>query len=172
MEKVLSPYKPKFYCKSTKQGTSFSLDARLLELSSHGRIKEAIFILQQSDSVKPKTYISLLQSCADVGSIELGRKLHSCARLLPGMNCFVETKLVSMYAKCGSLEDARKVFDEMSERNLITWSAMIGGYVRDKRWDKAVDLFYYMMNEGNISENKLLFDHVLQIKLGILPVFN
>lgn len=77
-----------------------------------------------------------------------------------------------MYAKCGSLEDARKVFDEMPERNLITWSAMIGGYVRDKRWDKAVDLFYYMMNEGNISENKLLFDHVLQIKLVILPVFN
>jgi pentatricopeptide repeat protein len=155
MEKALSPCKPKFYSKPTKQKAFFSLDARLLELSSHGNLKEAIFLLQQSDSINPKTYVSLLQSCADLGSIELGRKLHSCARLLPGTNCAVETKLVSMYAKCRSLEDARKVFDKMPERNLITWSTMIGGYVREERWHEAVDLFYLMMHAGNFGKKLL-----------------
>ncbi|KAJ4817923.1 Pentatricopeptide repeat-containing protein [Rhynchospora pubera] len=158
MEKSLSTCKPKpkVYSKPRKQGAPFSLDARLLELSSHGKLNEAIFILQQSDSVKPKTYISLLQSCADLGSIEIGRKLHSCARLLPGTNCAVETKMVSMFAKCGSLEDARKVFDKMPKRTLITWSVMIGAYVREERWDEAVDLFYLMMREGVIPDSFLL----------------
>lgn len=79
--------------------------------------------------MKRSTYLNLLESCIDSGSVNLGRILHARFGLfLPQPDVFVETKLLSMYAKCGCLADARKVFDSMRERNLYTWSAMIGAY--------------------------------------------
>lgn len=38
---------------------------------------------------------------------------------------FVETGLMDMYASCGSIKDARNVFDEMSQRDVVTWNTMI-----------------------------------------------
>lgn len=68
----------------------------------------------------------------------------------------METKLVSLYAKCGTLEDARKVFDGMSERNLYTWSAMIGGYSREQKWEEVIELFFQMMKEGVVPDAFLI----------------
>lgn len=61
-----------------------------------------------------------------------------------------------MYAKCGCLDEARKVFDEMSERNLFTWSAMIGAYSREQRWREVLGLFGLMMQEGMLPDGFLL----------------
>ncbi|XP_039144833.1 pentatricopeptide repeat-containing protein At1g19720-like [Dioscorea cayenensis subsp. rotundata] len=66
-----------------------------------------------------------------------------------------------MYAKCGSLDDARQVFAEMRERNLFAWSAMINGCSREHRWEEVIDLFAEMMWEGVILD-KLLFPKILQ----------
>ena len=44
------------------------------------------------------------------------------------LDVFVLSALVDMYAKCGSTGDARQVFDEMSQKNMVTWTAMIVGY--------------------------------------------
>ncbi|XP_059634615.1 pentatricopeptide repeat-containing protein At1g11290, chloroplastic-like isoform X2 [Cornus florida] len=49
-----------------------------------------------------------------------------------------------MYAKCGNIVFARKVFEEMSERNLVTWSAMISGYDQSAEPLMAIDLFSQM----------------------------
>ncbi|CAN1194967.1 Pentatricopeptide repeat-containing protein At1g19720, partial [Linum perenne] len=69
---------------------------------------------------------------------------------------FVWTKLVGMYAKCGSFVDARKVFDGMRERNLYTWSAIIAACCRENRWEEAMDLFYSMMRDGILPDGFLL----------------
>lgn len=135
-----------------------SILKRTYHLSHDANIQEAILALE-NDSIKeirPKTFISLLQSCIDSDSLENGRKLHNAIRLLTEENPFVETKLISMYAKCGSLDDARRVFNEMQRRNLYTWSAMIGGYSRAQKWECVVDLFYDMMNEGFVPDAFLL----------------
>lgn len=105
--------------------------------------------------------MNLLQSCIDVNSIQLGRKLHERIDVVEKVNPFVETKLIGMYAKCGFLEDARKVFNEMRERNLYTWSAMIGACLRDQRWNEVVDLFVLMVRDG-VLPDYFLFPKVLQ----------
>lgn len=74
---------------------------------------------------------------------------------------FAETKLVSMYAKCGSLGEARKVFDGMQERNLFTWSAMIGALSRDGRWREVIGMFYSMVKDGFLPDS-FLFPKILQ----------
>ncbi|XP_054796212.1 pentatricopeptide repeat-containing protein At1g19720 [Prosopis cineraria] len=141
------------------------IDARLDKLCVEGPLSEAVKVLdslaQQGSSVRPKTYINLLQSCIDHECIGMGRELHARIGLVEEVNSFVETKLVSMYAKCGYLEEARKVFDEMREKNLYTWSAMIGACSRGRSWKEVLELFYRMMEDGFLPD-RLLIPKIMQ----------
>jgi len=144
----------------TKPSNTKSIDTQLNQLCVNGSLSEAVTILdslaEQGCRVKPITYMNLLQSCIDKDCIFIGKELHSRIGLVENVNPFVETKLVSMYAKCGLLGMARKVFDEMSVRNLFTWSAMIGGCSRNKSWGEVVGLFYEMMRDGVLPDEFLL----------------
>lgn len=135
-------------------------DAHLNDLCKNGRLADAITFLdaiaQSGSKIKPDTYMQLLQCCIDRGSVELGRLLNARVGLLEEMNPFVETKLVSMYAKCGSLGEARKVFEEMRERNLYAWSAIIGAFSREKMWKEVVEHFFFMMEDGVVPDEFLL----------------
>ncbi|KAF9616142.1 hypothetical protein IFM89_028608 [Coptis chinensis] len=145
--------------------TSKATELHLNHLCRNGQLKEAVNALdtisKQGNKLTSNAYISLLQHCIDSNSIEQGRKVHSRISLVDEMNPFVETKLVSMYAKCGSLGEARRVFEEMGERNLFTWSAMIGGYTREQRWREIIELFVWMMEEG-VMPDEFLLPKVLQ----------
>ncbi|KAK7385533.1 hypothetical protein VNO78_31256 [Psophocarpus tetragonolobus] len=136
------------------------IDTQLNQLCVSGPLSEAVAILdsmaQQGSKLRPITFMNLLQACIDTDCIWVGRELHARIGLVRKVNPFVETKLVSMYAKCGHLDEARKVFDEMDERNLFTWSAMIGACSRDLMWEEVVDLFYDMMQHGVLPDEFLL----------------
>ncbi|KAK8354147.1 hypothetical protein V6Z11_A05G200700 [Gossypium hirsutum] len=140
-------------------------DNHVKYLARSGRLAEAVAALDSialsGSQVRPNTFISLLQACIDFGSLDLGRKLHARIHLVKESDPFVETKLVSMYAKCGSFADARKVFDGMSQKNLYTWSAMIGAYSRLSRWKEVVELFFLMMEDG-VLPDEFLFPRILQ----------
>jgi pentatricopeptide repeat protein len=61
---------------------------------------------------------------------------------------FVGNSLVEMYAKCGRMEDAWKVFNKMPSRDVITWSTtMILGYVKCGQRQKAMEVFQQMQQE-------------------------
>ncbi|KAK9271156.1 hypothetical protein L1049_026745 [Liquidambar formosana] len=165
----------KFSSKPIKSTISFTkthppshpktIDTHLNYLCKNGRLSEAITALdaiaQRGSKLNPNTYAHLLQSCIDSDSIQLGRKIHARIGLLEEVEPFIETKLVSMYAKCGCLKDARKVFDEMRERDLYTWSAIIGACSREQRWREVVELFFTMMEDGVVPDD-FLFPKILQ----------
>ena len=56
-----------------------------------------------------------------------------------------------MYTKCGSIESARELFDNMTIRNVVLWNAMIVGYAENEA-KKALPLFYEMQLEGVIPD--------------------
>jgi pentatricopeptide repeat protein len=61
---------------------------------------------------------------------------------------FVGNSLVEMYAKCGHMEDAWRVFNKMPSRDVITWSTtMILGHVKCEQRQKALELFQQMEQE-------------------------
>ncbi|XP_057470112.1 pentatricopeptide repeat-containing protein At1g19720 [Actinidia eriantha] len=164
------PLKPKISVPKTQEPVSVKpgpriTDSHLNYLCKNGRLSEAIAALdsiaQCGSKVKPHTFTRLIQSCTDANSIHLGRKIHEHIGLLSEIDQFVVTKLVGMYAKCGSLVEARQVFDEMGERNLFTWSAMIGACSREGKWREVVKLFYSMMEDGVVPDN-FLFPKILQ----------
>jgi pentatricopeptide repeat protein len=118
-----------------------------------GRGVEAfdLFLQMKRDGFKPDaiTYISILNACAREGAIEWVKKVHSHI-LEAGLesDLRVANALVHMYAKSGSIDDARRVFDRMKERNVITWNIMIGGLAQDGCGRDAYELFLQMNQEG------------------------
>ncbi|KAK3004976.1 hypothetical protein RJ639_019820 [Escallonia herrerae] len=144
---------------SAKPGPAIT-EAHLNHLCRTGRLPEAISALdsisQSGSKLRPTTLTRLIQSCIDTNSIQLGRQLHGRFGLLSEVDLHVRTKLVGMYAKCGCLEDARKVFDEMPERNLFTWLAMIGACARERRWREVLELYGLMMEDGIVPDGFLL----------------
>lgn len=78
--------------------------------------------------------------------LTLGQNLHAHiikSGFLP-RNIVVETALLNLYSKCGVVECARLVFDEMSSRNLVTWNSVISGYVQNGKECQGLVLFYRM----------------------------
>lgn len=88
-------------------------------------------MLKEDSEVKPNwvTIMSVLPACAESSGLEHGRRIHDFAsRIGLDLNASVLTALVAMYAKCGSLTDARQCFDRIREKNLVTWNTMITAY--------------------------------------------
>lgn len=71
-----------------------------------------------------------------------------------GSDIFVATMLVDVYAKCGSLSDARRVFDGMPVRDVVSWNAMIFGYTQVEAGEEALNLFAKMQQEGVVPDDR------------------
>lgn len=92
-----------------------------------------------------ETIGSLLHQCCKGKLFRHGIVLHASV-VKSGMqsDLIISNHVLNMYAKCGKIISARKVFDEMSEKNLVTWSAMISGYDQAEEPKMAIDLFSRM----------------------------
>uniref|UniRef100_J3MUU7 HORMA domain-containing protein n=1 Tax=Oryza brachyantha TaxID=4533 RepID=J3MUU7_ORYBR len=95
------------------------------------------------------TLLNVLVACARTGTMKFGRLCHALV-VLNGfeINCYIGSSLVSMYAKCGLVEDARRVFNGIPERNVVCWTSMIAGYTQSGRFKEAVELFRDMQIAG------------------------
>ncbi|KAG0607081.1 hypothetical protein M758_8G001900 [Ceratodon purpureus] len=122
-------------------------------LAEHGFGVDAydMFIRMQQVRLKPDTctYVSILNACASAGALEWVKEVHKHAREAGcELDLRVGSALVHMYAKCGSMDDARAVFDRMEERDLITWTVMIGGLAEHGFGVDAYDMFIGMQQVG------------------------
>lgn len=107
------------------------------EMEAHGIEPDAV------------TVASVLPACGDLSALLLGRRIHEYVerkRLRPNLS--LENALIDMYAKCGCLDDARKVFDEMVYRDVVSWTSMISGYGMNGKGRIAVALFSKILESG------------------------
>ncbi|XP_057868346.2 pentatricopeptide repeat-containing protein At2g13600 [Cryptomeria japonica] len=111
---------------------------------------------------------SLLQECTKAGSLEDGKVIHG--RLIKcgimGKDIFLENKVLNMYAKCNCFQDARQMFDKMLERNIVSWTALISGYVQHGNAREAFELFHRLQWTG-ISANQYTFGSILSAAAAI-----
>uniref|UniRef100_A0A803QUS9 DYW domain-containing protein n=1 Tax=Cannabis sativa TaxID=3483 RepID=A0A803QUS9_CANSA len=92
----------------------------------------------------------LLQACSTTRAIMEGQACHSqIIRIGFQTNTLTSNMLINLYAKCGLVDCARKVFDEMSERSLVSWNTMIGSLTHSGKEREALGLFLNMQREGN-----------------------
>ncbi|XP_078440949.1 pentatricopeptide repeat-containing protein At2g20540-like [Wolffia australiana] len=99
--------------------------------------------------------VVVLASCARLGALETGRWVHALAVRMGLLHAHprLGNALVEMYAKCGSVEHARQVFNSMPRRDVVSWTAMIGGLARHGRAAEAVALFDAMGRAGEAVPN-------------------
>ncbi|GMG98413.1 hypothetical protein Nepgr_000253 [Nepenthes gracilis] len=99
------------------------------------------------------TLPAVLRSIAGISALRLGRRVHVSV-LVNGLanDAAHSNALITMYAKCGDFGLAHKVFDKMPERNLISWSAMMGGYAMHGKFTEVFELFSRMMDLGVLPD--------------------
>ncbi|KAL5796255.1 hypothetical protein ACOSQ2_001075 [Xanthoceras sorbifolium] len=97
----------------------------------------------------PIVVASILSACAEMTVLEFGRQVHATF-LKSGLesSLSVDNSLVMMYAKCGSIEDANRVFDSMQVRDVITWTALIVGYAKNGRGKDSLQFYDQMLASG------------------------
>ncbi|XP_024925986.3 pentatricopeptide repeat-containing protein At4g16835, mitochondrial [Ziziphus jujuba] len=92
---------------------------------------------------------SVLLGCSDLSALPLGKQVHQLINKSPlYYDTTAGTSLISMYCKCGDMEDAWKLFLEMPRKDVVTWNAMITGYAQYGAGQKALQLFGEMRDNG------------------------
>ncbi|KAH7373056.1 hypothetical protein KP509_17G035100 [Ceratopteris richardii] len=104
------------------------------------------------------TYASMLKACCSIGAIRNGIQMHVdiAHRNLLITDVCIGSSLVDMYTKCGLQSEARRVFDMLQKKNVVTWTALISGYVKHEQNEDALDCFEQMQAE-NVAPNVVTF---------------
>ncbi|OEL35392.1 Pentatricopeptide repeat-containing protein [Dichanthelium oligosanthes] len=123
----------------------------------------SLFSDMQEHGVRPDevTVLSAISACANLGSLDKARWIHSFAenneltKILRICNA-----LIDMFAKCGGINLALNIFNEMPHKNVITWTSMIAAFAMHGDGKSAIVLFEQMINEG-VEPNKVTFLNLL-----------
>ncbi|ONK59415.1 uncharacterized protein A4U43_C08F6200 [Asparagus officinalis] len=93
---------------------------------------------------------SVLGACSQIKSLEMGEQMH-CRVVKSGFDIsdvIVGNAIISMYVKCGSIDNASKAFYSMQRQNMNSYETLIMGYLQNKGISEALSLFYRMQQSG------------------------
>lgn len=134
----------------------------LLAHAERGKPATALQMYRQmrESGVRPNNYlyVAVLKACARAADLAFGREIHgdlSTSAVEPDV--FVCSCLVDMYAKCGSLQDARRVFDSLAIKNVVTWTVMISAYAERGLGQEALALFDTMQHESIVLADTVTY---------------
>uniref|UniRef100_A0A7N0V578 DYW domain-containing protein n=1 Tax=Kalanchoe fedtschenkoi TaxID=63787 RepID=A0A7N0V578_KALFE len=138
-------------------------NAMIAGYSQNERYGDAISLfrrMQQVSGLRPNdvTLVSILASCSHLGALDLGRWIDKfITRSRMSLSLFVGNALADMYAKCGCIVEARRVFDKMLDKDVISWSIIICGLAMNGHADEAFGCFQEMLNhQMNPSETTFM----------------
>ncbi|XP_031248096.1 pentatricopeptide repeat-containing protein At5g55740, chloroplastic [Pistacia vera] len=134
-------------------------------LSQKGYGDEAILFFQkmQEAGIKPgaPSITSALSACIDVPSLRNGRAIHGyVTRHHLCLLTSIATSLVDMYAKCGNIHQAKRIFDIIPSKELPVYNALICGYALHGQAVEALALYKCLLNEG-IDPDSITFTNIL-----------
>ncbi|KAK1276485.1 Pentatricopeptide repeat-containing protein [Acorus gramineus] len=145
---------------------SVSWNAMLSGYARNGCLNEAFSLFDEMrmttqipDSI---SIVLVLQACASVGVLQHGKWVHGfIVRSGIIMRCIsVDTALIDMYSKCGDLQKAWKCFDEMPEKDMVSWSAIIAGHGGHGHGEVALKIYQDFLATG-LKPNSVIFLSVL-----------
>ncbi|XP_061348348.1 pentatricopeptide repeat-containing protein At3g24000, mitochondrial [Gastrolobium bilobum] len=148
-------------------------DRNILSPSLKSQNSLHVLDLIDNGSLEPDRtlYNTLLKRCTQLGKLKEGRLVHSHilnSKLTDDL--VIQNSVLFMYAKCGSLEDARMVFDEMPIKDMVTWTSLITGYAQNERAKDALVLFPQMLRDGS-KPNEFTLSSLVK-SCGFIPSYN
>ncbi|XP_042477984.1 pentatricopeptide repeat-containing protein At2g22410, mitochondrial-like isoform X1 [Macadamia integrifolia] len=129
------------------------------------RFFDALMLFQQMIAAKVKpdeiTVASVLSASAHLGMLDMGKAIHNYIRMYNiKTDVYVGNSLIDMYCKCGCIENALKVFREMTDKDTVSWTAIISGLAVNGYAHDAIDFFSQMLRE-DIQPSEATFVSVL-----------
>ncbi|KAK9097429.1 hypothetical protein Sjap_022926 [Stephania japonica] len=122
----------------------------------YSKVAQYFTIMKTKVTPNLETLSLVISAFARSGNVSHGEEIH-CYAVKTGLSDVVlQTSLVDFYAKCGQLGESIKLFDEVSEKNSVTWVAMLSGFIQRGHFKEAIAMF-----------SKLQFS-VLKSEVGIL----
>uniref|UniRef100_A0A2N9IEP9 DYW domain-containing protein n=1 Tax=Fagus sylvatica TaxID=28930 RepID=A0A2N9IEP9_FAGSY len=133
--------------------------------SKMGCCKEAFLLFREMRElgVEPDefTLVSLLSVCSQGGDLDLGRCVHLYIEITGiKVDLIVRNALVDMYAKCGHLHSAKTVFDQMPDKNVVSWTSMVTAYAKHGPTESAQQFFDNMLVKNVVSWNSMISAYV------------
>ncbi|XP_050221323.1 pentatricopeptide repeat-containing protein At1g28690, mitochondrial [Mercurialis annua] len=103
------------------------------------------------------TFASVIGACSVLATFEIGQQVQ-CQLLKSEFVAHVKigSALIDMHSKCGRIEDARRIFDHMPEKNVFSWSSLIDGYGKNGKPNEALELFN-RMQDCSVEPNSVTF---------------
>ncbi|XP_073103527.1 pentatricopeptide repeat-containing protein At4g21065 isoform X2 [Elaeis guineensis] len=131
-----------------------------------GQYKEALrmLLIMKRSGFGPDeaTLVLVLSACSELGALDFGKWVHSgISSSILNQSISVLNSLIDMYAKCGAIDRALRVFDYMKERNIVSWNSMILGLAMHGHADEALRLFDRMQKTEIEEPNDITFLGVL-----------
>lgn len=119
----------------------------------NGRPNEALTLFRdmELEFIEPDgfTMVGLITACAELGALALGRRIHVyMTKVGLTKNLHVNNTLLDLYAKCGSIREAKRLFNEMCEKNVVSWTCLIVGLAVNGFGKEALELFCEVEREG------------------------
>ncbi|XP_068666990.1 pentatricopeptide repeat-containing protein At1g08070, chloroplastic-like [Aristolochia californica] len=150
--------------RSMEETTPATYNIMIRAFTSRKRPQEAILLFKRmrEDLVDPDKYTfpCVLKSCSRVQALKEGEQIHALLEKFGfGIHVFAGNSLIRLYAGCGKVDKARRLFERMSDRSIVTWNSLLSGYTETGEWEEVVKLFCEMRSTG------VAFDEVTLISV-------
>lgn len=120
------------------------------------------FSSSTSNTTESDLYSNFLRKCTQVSNFLHGKAIH--AKFIKGwipLSLYLHNHILNFYVRCGDLDKARQLFDEMPQRNVVSWTAIISGFVQQGFAQKALSCFRDMSRDEIVRPNEFTFVSVL-----------
>ncbi|XP_045793354.1 putative pentatricopeptide repeat-containing protein At5g52630 [Trifolium pratense] len=126
------------------------------------RLFKRFLVEEENEGVNDFTLSSVLRVCGGSTFLQMGKQIHGLSfKTSFDSSCFVASSLISLYSKCGVVEEAYDVFEEVTVRNLGMWNAMLIACAQHAHTNKTFELFDKMKSVGGVKANFITFLCVL-----------
>ncbi|CAH9122001.1 unnamed protein product [Cuscuta epithymum] len=144
--------------------------------TQNGLLEEATLSFRKMHSLGLKcnefTFPSVLKACSIKRDLLLGKQIHGVVVVTGfGSDVFVANTLVVVYAKSGELSDSRKLFEEIPERNVVSWNVLFSCYTQNDFFKEAVSLFQEMVQSSGIKPDEYSLSTILNACTGLADIY-
>nr|AYM00777.1 pentatricopeptide repeat protein [Salvia miltiorrhiza] len=142
-------------------------DKDLLKKTPNGNLLVLDLIDRRALQPDARLYVDLFKKCTDQRKLKEGRMAHAHFVTSSFSHYVVlQNSAVNMFAKCCDMEMAHKVFDEMTERDMVSYTMMITGYSQTSEFEEALRLYVEMVKMG-FRPNEYTFGSALKSAGGM-----
>ncbi|KAI4352502.1 hypothetical protein L6164_006748 [Bauhinia variegata] len=136
-----------------QERTVVSWNTMINGYSRNGLAKKALMVYNRMKDVNVEpdcaTIVSILPACASLNNVELGREVHALVQEKGFWGSMdVRNAILDMYVKCGQMEEARLLVNAMNEKDVVTWTTLINGYILNGDARSALTICQMMLYEG------------------------